>query len=290
MNEIKPWLGNAKATAGILKKYGIHTKKKYGQNFLIDERVLEKIIEAAGITKDDFVLEIGPGIGTLTQYLGAAAGEVLAVEVDKSLLPVLEETLSGFDNVTVLYADILKTDLQKIAEEKNGGRPIRIVANLPYYITTPIIMGILESRAPVSSQTFMVQKEVAERMAAAPGGKEYGALSLAVQYYCTTELNANVPPNCFIPRPDVQSTVITLTTRREKTAVADEELLFRVIRAAFAMRRKTLVNCLKSSQDLNLSRAEAEKLLADTGLEQNIRGEALSLEDFVRLTDRLAAR
>lgn len=289
MNGMTPWLGNAKATAGVLKKFGIHTKKKYGQNFLTDERVLDRIIEAAEITKDDFVLEIGPGIGTLTQYLSAAAGEVMAVEVDSSLLPVLEETLAGFDNVTVINDDILKTDLKKIAEEKNGGRPIKIVANLPYYITTPIIMGILESHAPVSSQTFMVQKEVAERMAAGPGGKEYGALSLAVQYYCTAELNANVPPNCFIPRPDVWSTVITLKTREEKIPVTDEALLFKVIKASFAMRRKTLVNCLKGSKELNLTREEAERLLEDAGLNLNIRGEALTLEEFADLTDRLAS-
>ena len=287
---MRPWLGDAKATAGVLKKFGIHTKKKYGQNFLIDERVLKRITEAACITKEDLVLEIGPGIGTLTQYLSEAAGEVIAVEVDKSLIPVLEETLAGFENVTVLNEDILKTDLKRIADEKNGGRPFKIVANLPYYITTPIIMGILESSAPVSSQTFMVQKEVAGRMAAAPGSKEYGALSLAVQYYCTAELNANVPPNCFIPRPDVHSTVITLKTREEKPAVSDEALLFKVIKAAFAMRRKTLVNCLKSSQDLGLNKEEAENLLKDAGLEPLIRGEELSLDDFIRLTDLLAEK
>jgi len=287
---MRPWLGNAKATAGVLKKFGIHIKKKYGQNFLIDENVLRKITEAAGITKDDFVLEIGPGIGTLTQYLSDAAKEVVAVEVDKSLLPVLEETLAGFDNVTVINEDILKTDLQKIADERNGGRPVKIVANLPYYITTPIIMGILESHAPVSSQTVMIQKEVAGRMAAGPGSREYGALSLAVQYYCTAELNANVPPNCFIPRPDVYSTVITLKTRDEKPAVSDEELLFKVTKAAFAMRRKTLVNCLKSSQELGLNREDAEGLLKDAGLDPMVRGEDLSLEEFIRLTDLLSER
>ena len=287
MKTTEPWLGDPKATADILKKHNIRIKKKFGQNFLIDSRVLQRIIEAAGVSPEDVVLEIGPGIGTLTQHLAAAAKEVIAVEIDETLKPVLADTLNGFDNVTVLFEDILKVDLTQLAMERNGGRPLKIVANLPYYITTPIVMGILESKAPVTSMTFMVQKEVAERMAAAPGGKDYGALTLAVQYYCTAELNANVPPNCFIPRPDVTSAVITLKAKEQKIEVADEDLLFTVIKAAFAMRRKTLVNCLSASKDLNLTKDQAADLLASIGLYPTIRGEALSLEQFAALTNKL---
>ncbi len=285
MEKMKPWLGNPAATTEILKKYNIRAQKRFGQNFLIDEHVLKKIPEAAKITKDDFVLEIGPGIGTLTQYLAECAREVMTVEIDKNLLPVLDETLRDFDNVTVVNEDILQLDLKAVAEEKNGGRPIKIAANLPYYITTPIIMGILESGAPVESQTFMVQKEVAERMAASHGGKDYGALTLAVQYYCEAVLNANVPPNCFIPRPDVYSAVITLKTREKKIDVADERVMFRLIKAAFSQRRKTLMNCLRNSQELSLTKEEAEALLTKAEIPLNIRGEALSLSDYARLTN-----
>ncbi len=287
MNGKEPWLGKPSATLEILKRYDIRIKKKFGQNFLIDSRVLDKIIEAAEISPEDVVLEIGPGIGTLTQYLAAAAKEVIAVEIDRTLEPVLKETLSGFPNVTVLFEDILKVDLCELANERNGGKPFKIVANLPYYITTPIVMGILESRVPVRSMTFMVQKEVAERMAAKPGGKDYGALTLAVQYYCTAELNANVPQNCFIPRPDVTSAVITLKAREEKIDVSDEPLLFTLIRAAFAMRRKTLVNCLAASKELGISKEQAARLLGELGLDPNIRGEALTLEQFCALTDKI---
>ncbi len=285
--QVRPWLGTAPATLGILKKHNIRIKKKYGQNFLIDGNALEQIAAAAGITKEDLVLEIGPGIGTLTQYLAFAAREVIAVEIDTSLQPVLADTLVGCDNVTVLFQDILKTDIAAIAEEKNGGKPIKVVSNLPYYITTPIILSLLESHVPVSSMTFMVQKEVADRMAASPGGKDYGALTLAVQYYCSIQKNLDVPPSCFIPRPEVTSSVVTLTSREEKTPVRSEEQLFRVIRAAFSMRRKTLVNCLAASAEIPLGKEEAKSLLEEEGLDPNIRGEALSLEQFARLSDRI---
>ena len=287
MEKIKPWLGNPAATMDIVKKYGIYAKKKFGQNFLVDTHVLERIVDAAELTGDDFVLEIGPGIGTLTQYLAYNAGRVLAVEIDKSLLDVLNETTSGYDNVEILNEDILKVDLTKIAETMNDGKPIKIAANLPYYITTPIIMGILESGASVSSMTFMVQKEVAERMAAKPGGKDYGALSLAVQYYCETELNANVPPNCFMPRPEVYSAVITLKPRAEKIKVSDEKLMFKLIKAAFSQRRKTLSNCLRNSPEFRFSKEQAVELLGKAGLDINIRGEALSLDAYAHITDIL---
>ena len=282
-----PWLGNAKAAAAVLKRFGIRTRKRFGQNFLIDGRVLDKIIAAAEVGKDDFVLEIGPGIGTLTQYLSDAAKEVLAVEIDRDLIQVLAYTLDGFDNVTILNEDILKTDLKAVSEERNEGKPLKVVANLPYYITTPIIMGLLESAAPVEMMTFMVQKEVAQRMCAPPGGKDYGALTLAVQYRCTAQINAEVPPNCFIPRPDVTSSVITLKTREEKIPVKDEALLFTLIRAAFSTRRKTLVNCIAQQPELGLGKEEARKLLISAGFGDNVRGEQLSLEDFVKLADLL---
>lgn len=282
-NQIQPWLGNAKATSEVIRRFGIRTRKRFGQNFLIDSRVLDKIITAAEITEEDFVLEIGPGIGTLTQYLSCAAKEVLAVEIDRDLVRVLEETLAGFDNVTVLNEDILKTDLIKISEERNGGRPLKVVANLPYYITTPIIMGLLESGAPIDSMTFMVQKEVAQRMCASPGTKDYGALTLAVSYRCEAKSCADVPPNCFIPRPDVTSSVISLKKRTETIPVSDEARMFTLIKAAFSTRRKTLVNCIAQSPDLNMGKEEAKELLAAAGFNENIRGEQLSLEDFARL-------
>ena len=286
---MEPWLGNAKATAEVLRRHDIRIKKKFGQNFLIDKNVLEKIPEAAGITKDDLVLEIGPGIGTLTQYLSANAREVISVEIDKSLLPVLEDTLQGFDNVTIINDDILKVDITKLAEERNGEKPIKIAANLPYYITTPIIMGILESGAPADTMVFMVQKEVADRISADPGGKEYGVLSLAVQYYCETYTAVDVPPESFIPRPEVYSSVVVLKKREKKIPVKDETLMFRLIRTAFSQRRKTLMNCLRSSKELGLGKEEAEALIEKTGLEPNIRGEALPLETYAKMADILSS-
>ena len=286
---MEPWLGNAKATAEVLRRHDIRIKKKFGQNFLIDKNVLEKIPEAAGITKDDLVLEIGPGIGTLTQYLSVNAREVISVEIDKTLLPVLGDTLQGFDNVTIINDDILKVDITKLAEERNGEKPIKIAANLPYYITTPIIMGILESGAPADTMVFMVQKEVADRISADPGGKEYGVLSLAVQYYCETYTAVDVPPESFIPRPEVYSSVVVLKKREKKIPVKDETLMFRLIRTAFSQRRKTLMNCLRSSKELGLGKEEAEALIEKTGLEPNIRGEALQLETYAKMADILSS-
>ena len=283
-------LSNPQKTIEVIQKYGFDFQKKFGQNFLIDAHVLEKIIAAAGITKDDFVLEIGPGIGTMTQYLAEAAREVTAVEIDRNLIPILEETLGGYDNVSIINQDVLKTDLAAIAEEKNGGRPIKVVANLPYYITTPIIMGLFESKVPLDSITVMVQKEVAQRMQAGPGTKDYGALSLAVQYYAEPYIAANVPPNCFIPRPNVGSAVIRLTRYQEPPIkVKDEKLMFRLIRASFNQRRKTLLNGLKNSSELNFSKEEILNALAGAGLQENIRGEALTLEAFAKLADELTS-
>lgn len=279
-------LSNPQKTIEIIKKYGFDFQKKFGQNFLIDPRVLDKIIVAAEITKDDFVLEIGPGIGTMTQYLAEAAREVTAVEIDRNLIPILQETLAEYDNVTVINEDVLKVDIAALAQEKNGGRPIKVVANLPYYITTPIIMGLFESGVPLASVTVMVQKEVALRMQAGPGTKDYGALSLAVQYYASPYLAANVPPNCFMPRPNVGSAVIRLT-RYEKppVQVQDEKLMFRLIRASFNQRRKTLVNGLKNSPELSYTKEEILEALQRTGLSENVRGEALTLEQFAALAD-----
>ena len=279
-------LGNPQETIAVLQRYGFNFQKKYGQNFLIDTHVLDKIIGAAQIGPDDFVLEIGPGIGTMTQYLAEAAREVVAVEIDTKLIPILQDTLKEYDNVTVLNEDILKVDIRKIAEEKNGGKPIKVVANLPYYITTPIIMGLFESHVPVSSITVMVQKEVADRMQTGPGSKEYGALSLAVQYYAEPKIVANVPPNCFMPRPKVGSAVICLTRHQNPPVTTlDEKLMFRLIRASFNQRRKTLSNSLKNSQELPYSREEVEAAITECGLPLNIRGEALTLEQFARLSD-----
>ena len=282
----RPYLGNPKYTIEVLQKYGFVFQKRFGQNFLIDTHVLDRIIEASEITKDDFVLEIGPGIGTMTQYLAEAAREVTAVEIDDALIPILKDTLKEWDNVTVLHGDILKTDIRKIADEKNQGRPIKVVANLPYYITTPIIMGLFESHVPVDSITVMVQKEVADRMQTGPGSKDYGALSLAVQYYAEPKIVANVPPNCFMPRPKVGSAVIRLTRHQNPPVTTlDEKLMFRLIRASFNQRRKTLSNSLKNSQELLYSKEEVETAITECGLPLNIRGEALTLEQFARLSD-----
>ncbi len=281
-------LSNPQKTIEIIQKYGFDFQKKFGQNFLIDPHVLDKIIAASGITKEDFVLEIGPGIGTMTQYLAEAAREVTAVEIDRNLIPILEETLAGYDNVTVINQDVLKTDLAAIAQEKNGGKPIKVVANLPYYITTPIIMGLFESHVPLDSITVMVQKEVAQRMQAGPGTKDYGALSLAVQYYAEPYIAANVPPNCFIPRPNVGSAVIRLTRyQNPPVAVRDEKLLFSLIRASFNQRRKTLLNGLKNSSELSFTKEEILEALQKAGLPENVRGEALTLEQFAGLADAL---
>ena len=282
----KPYLGNPKYTIEVLQKYEFVFQKRFGQNFLIDTHVLEKIIASAGITKDDFVLEIGPGIGTMTQYLAEAAREVAAVEIDSALIPILQDTLKDWDNVTVIHDDILKVDIRRLAMEKNGGKPIKVVANLPYYITTPIIMGLFENQVPLESITIMVQKEVADRMQVGPGTKDYGALSLAVQYYAKPQIVANVPPNCFMPRPKVGSAVIRLERYQEPPVKAeDEALMFRIIRASFNQRRKTLVNGLKNSPELSFSKEEIEKAMESCGIAANIRGEALTLEQFAELAN-----
>lgn len=282
----RPYLGNPKYTIEVLQKYEFVFQKRFGQNFLIDTHVLDKIIKEAGITKDDFVLEIGPGIGTMTQYLAEAAREVVAVEIDDSLIPILADTLKDWDNVSVIHGDILKTDINRIAAEKNDGKPIKVVANLPYYITTPIIMGLFENEVPIDSITIMVQKEVADRMQTGPGSKDYGALSLAVQYYAKPQIVANVPPNCFMPRPKVGSAVIKLTRHPESPVhVLDEKLMFKLIRASFNQRRKTLVNGLKNSQELSFSKEKIEEALKKCELPLNIRGEALTLEQFAALTN-----
>ena len=283
-----PNLGIPQNTVEILQKYNFRIQKKYGQNFLIDTGVLNRIVDAAEITGEDCVLEIGPGIGTMTQYLAERAGEVVAVEIDKNLIPILKDTLSGYDNVTLINEDILKVDISKIVEEKNGGRPVKVVANLPYYITTPIIMGLFESHVPLQSITVMVQKEVAERMQVGPGTKDYGALSLAVQYYAKPEIVANVPPNCFIPRPNVGSAVIRLIRYEEPPVqVADETRLFALIRAAFNQRRKTLVNALSNAPELGITKEQASEALERLALSDTIRGEALTLEQFALLAGEL---
>lgn len=281
-------LSSPKKTIEIIQKYNFDFQKKFGQNFLIDSHVLEKIIDAAHITRDDFVLEIGPGIGTMTQYLSEHAREVMAVEIDHNLIPILNETLAGYDNVVVLNEDILKVDIGKIAEEKNQGRPIKVVANLPYYITTPIIMGLFEKKVPMDSLTVMVQKEVAQRMQAGPGTKDYGALSLAVQFYAEPYIVANVPPNCFMPRPKVGSAVIRLTRYKDMPVkVKNEQLMFSIIRASFNQRRKTLQNGINNSSALHFSKEQVVEALGKMELSTTIRGEALSLEQFARLSDLL---
>ncbi len=281
-------LSNPQVTIATIKKYDFAFQKKFGQNFLIDEHVLNKIIAAAGVTKDDMVLEIGPGFGTMTQYLAETAREVVAVEIDKALIPVLNETLADYDNVTIINDDILKVDIDKLVHERNGGRPVKVVANLPYYITTPIIMGLLENHVPVDNITVMVQKEVAERMQAGPGTKDYGALSLAVQYYAEPYIAANVPPNCFIPRPNVGSAVIRLNLfEKPPVEVKDEKFMFQIIRASFNQRRKTLQNSVVNG-GVPVTKEQIIKALNDMGLSESIRGEALSLEQFAKLSNLLS--
>ena len=279
-------LGNPKNTIEVIQKYEFAFQKKFGQNFLIDTHVLDKIIRAAGVTKEDMVLEIGPGIGTMTQCLAEAAGRVVAVEIDSTLIPILKDTLKDYDNITVINEDILKVDIKKLAEEYNGGRPIKVVANLPYYITTPIIMGLFESEVPIDNITVMVQKEVADRMQTGPGSKDYGALSLAVQYYAEPYIVANVPPNCFIPRPNVGSAVIRLTRHQKPPVeVKDSGLMFRLIRASFNQRRKTLQNGLNNSSELHYSKEQIARAIESLGVPATVRGEALTLEQFARLAN-----
>lgn len=284
--EQKDKLINPQKTIELIKEYGFDFKKRYGQNFLIDEHVLNKIVSGAAISRSDTVLEIGPGIGTMTQALCEAAGEVIAVEIDRELIPILERTLSDYDNIRIINEDILKFDLKAFLK-----KPVKVVANLPYYITTPIIMGLFESEAPIESITVMVQREVADRMRALPGGKDYGALSLAVQYYSEPEIIANVPQNCFIPRPNVGSAVINLVAHKTPPVeVKDREYMFSLIRAAFSQRRKTLSNALKNDSSLGLSREDVTGALKELALSEDIRGERLSLEDFARLSDILGKR
>lgn len=283
-----PTLGNPQNTIEILQKYNFSFQKKFGQNFLIDTHVLDKIIRAAGISKDDMVLEIGPGIGTMTQYLAEAAGKVIAVEIDKNLIPILEDTLSEYDNVTIINEDVLKLDIRELADNENQGRPMKVVANLPYYITTPIIMGLFENHVPMESITVMVQKEVADRMQTGPGSKDYGALSLAVQYYAEPYIVANVPPNCFMPRPRVGSAVIRLTCHAKPPfEVKDERFMFDIIRASFNQRRKTLANGLKNSDRFSFSKESIETAIEALGKGANVRGETLTLEEFAVLSNRL---
>lgn len=281
-------LSNPQNTIQVIQKHGFAFQKKFGQNFLIDAHVLDKIIAAAGVTADDMVLEIGPGIGTMTQYLAERARQVTAVEIDTNLIPILKETLSDYDNVTVINEDILKIDIKKLAEEYNAGKPIKVVANLPYYITTPIIMGLFESGVPIDNITVMVQKEVADRMQVGPGSKDYGALSLAVQYYAEPYIVANVPPNCFIPRPNVGSAVIRLTRHQTPPVeVKDRELMFKLIRASFNQRRKTLLNGLNNSPELSFGKEQIAAAIEQLGVPAAVRGEALTLEQFARLSDLL---
>ena len=284
----KPVLGIPQNTIEILQKYDFSFQKKFGQNFLIDTHVLDKIILAADITEDDFVVEIGPGIGTMTQYLASAAGHVVAIEIDKALIPILQDTLSGYHNVTILHNDVMKVDLEELAEKMNQGRPIKIVANLPYYITTPIIMGLFEKHVPLESITVMVQKEVADRMQVGPGSKDYGALSLAVQYYAEPYIVANVPANCFMPRPKVGSAVIRLTAHKKPPVeVQDEKLMFSIIRASFNQRRKTLQNGISHVAELGISKEQTVKVLEDMNLSPSIRGEAMTLSQFAEFTNRV---
>lgn len=283
-------LSNPQITIEMIKKYNFAFQKKYGQNFLVDSHVLDKIISAAGVTKEDVVLEIGPGFGTMTQYLAEAAREVIAVEIDKTLIPILQDTLGDYDNVTLINEDILKIDIADVVQEKNGGRPIKVVANLPYYITTPIIMGLFESHVPLENITVMVQKEVAQRMQAGPGTKDYGALSLAVQFYAEPYIVANVPPNCFIPRPNVGSAVIRLTKwENPPVPVKDEKFMFSLIRASFNQRRKTLQNSLVNGS-IGVTKEQVVFALEQMGLSLTIRGEALTLEQFAVLSDLLRGK
>lgn len=282
----KFYLGNPTNTLAVINRYEFAFQKKFGQNFLIDQGIVEKIVREAGVTKDDFVLEIGPGIGTMTQILCENAREVAAVEIDRKLIPILNDTLSEYDNVTIINDDILKVDINKLAEEKNGGRPIKVVANLPYYITTPIIMGLFESHVPLDSITIMVQKEVADRMQTGPGSKDYGALSLAVQFYAKPEIVVNVPPECFMPRPNVGSAVIRLKRHETRPVdVRDEKLMFRIIRASFNQRRKTLANGLNNSPEIGYTKEQIAAAIEELGRGASIRGEALTLEEFARLSN-----
>ena len=282
-------LSDPKKTIEVIQKYQFAFQKRFGQNFLIDAHVLEKIVSAAGITKDDCVLEIGPGIGTMTQYLAESAGQVIAVEIDTNLLPILTDTLKDYSNVKVINQDILKVDINELVKEYNNGRPIKVVANLPYYITTPIIMGLFESNVPIDNITVMVQKEVADHMQVGPGSKDYGALSLAVQYYASPYIVANVPPNCFIPRPNVGSAVIRLTRYQEPPVqVKDPKLMFKLIRASFNQRRKTLQNGLNNSPEVSFSKEEITKAIESLGVSPSVRGEALSLEQFAQLANYFA--
>lgn len=282
-------LGNPQNTIQIIKKHNFVFQKKFGQNFLIDTRVLDKIIAAADIQKEDMVLEIGPGIGTMTQYLAEAAGHVVAVEIDAGLIPILKETLQDYDNITLLHNDILKVDIAGLARQYNQGNPIKVVANLPYYITTPIIMGLFEKDIPIENITVMVQKEVADRMRTGPGSKDYGALSLAVQYYASPYLVANVPPNCFLPRPKVGSAVIRLTRYAcPPVQVKDPALMFQLIRASFSQRRKTLLNGLSHSSELPFSKEQITAAIAALGMAPAVRGETLTLEQFAHLSDLLS--
>ena len=284
----EPTLGNPQNTIAVLQKYNFVFQKKFGQNFLIDTQVVDKMIRAAEIGKDDCVLEIGPGIGTMTQYLACAAKKVIAVEIDRALIPILEDTLDGYDNVKIINEDVLKVDIGKLAEKENGGKPLKVVANLPYYITTPIIMGLFENHVPLKSITVMVQKEVADRMQTGPGSKDYGALSLAVQYYAKPYIVANVPPNCFMPRPKVGSAVIRLERYEEPpVSVENERLMFRIIRASFNQRRKTLANGLKNSAELDFTKEEIEESIDRLGKGASVRGEALTLEEFANLSNIL---
>lgn len=285
------YLGTPGATKEIINKYSFAFQKRFGQNFLIDSNILENIISAAGITKNDFVLEIGPGIGTMTQYLCETARQVVAVEIDKMLIPILRDTLSEYNNVEVINKDVLKVDIKSLAEEKNNGKPIKVVANLPYYITTPIIMGLFESGVPIESITIMVQKEVADRMQTGPGSKDYGALSLAVQYYAEAQVVLNVSSNCFMPRPNVDSAVIKLTKHKiPAVEVLDEALLFKLIRASFNQRRKTLVNGLKNSSELDFSKEQILEAIHSIGKDENIRGEKLTLSEFAMLSNCLTKK
>lgn len=280
---------NPQVTIETIKENDFSFRKKFGQNFLIDIHVIEKIMRAAEISKEDTVLEIGPGFGTMTQFLAERAGKVIAVEIDEKLLPVLDKTLKPYDNVRVINDDILKLDLKRLSEEENEGRPFKVVANLPYYITTPIIMGIFENEVPVSSITVMVQKEVADRMQAEPGTKDYGALSLAVKYYAEPYIAANVPPNCFMPRPDVASAVIRLKTyEKPPVNVKNPGLMFKLIRASFNQRRKTLVNGIGNADFIDVSKDDVKKALTELEISENVRGEALSLAEFAALADALS--
>ena len=284
-------LSNPQVTIQTIKKYEFAFQKKFGQNFLIDDHVITKIINAAEITKDDLVLEIGPGIGTMTQYLAESARKVIAVEIDKNLIPILGETLAEYDNVTVINEDILKLDINRLVEEENAGKPIKVVANLPYYITTPIIMGLFESHVPLQSITVMVQKEVADRMQVGPGTKDYGALSLAVQYYAKPQVVLTVPASCFMPRPNVDSAVIKLERYKEPPVKADnEKLMFGIIRASFNQRRKTMTNSVCGCAELGITKEKLIEALEECNLSPTVRGEALTLEQFAKLSNILNAR